>query len=77
MADQIVKIRQTLRDPEIVRRSQQDPTVPLYYKRYPQSPVSDKHLLVIAKADVESPFVVTAFFTDRIKSGEQIWPSSS
>ena len=77
MADQIVKINETLEDPEVVRRSQQDPAVHLYYKRYSQSPVSNKYLAVIVKVEVQSPFVITAFYTDRIKQGKQIWPSSS
>ncbi len=74
MINQLAKIEEALQSPDIVRRSRQDPTVWLYYKRYTQTPVSEKYLLVVVKAEVESPFVITAFFTDTIKPGEPVWP---
>jgi hypothetical protein len=74
MMDQLTKIKKTLAEPEIVRRSQKDPDVYLYYRRYKRSPVSDKYLLVVVKM-TGSPFVITAFFTNRLKPGETLWPS--
>jgi hypothetical protein len=33
------------------------------------TPVTEPILLVVVTVAVESPFVITAFFTDRLKSG--------
>ena len=74
MLGQLAKIWETLKEPDVVRRSRHDPAVHLYYKRFEATPVSDKYLLVVVKAEVGSPFVITAFFTDTIKAGEQLWP---
>lgn len=72
MEDQQPKIQETLLDPDEVRESNQDESVHLYYKHYPETPVTEKLLLVVGKVGVEDPFIITAFFTDRIKSGEPI-----
>lgn len=72
MEDQRSKIEETLVEPDDIRESNQDDTVHLYYKHYPTTPVTEKYLLVVVKFDVESPFIITAFFTDRIKSGTPI-----
>lgn len=69
MVSQIDRIKETLRDPDEVRRSDQDEAVHLYHRRYGTTPVSEKLLLVVVKVDTDSPFVITAFFTDRLKSG--------
>lgn len=76
MRNQLAKIKRTLAEPEVVRRSRKDPDVYLYYRHYKRSPVSDKYMLVVVKMGV-SPFVVTAFFTDKLKPGETLWPNNS
>lgn len=65
---QLSKIEETLGSPDDVRASDQDETVHLYHSRYRNTPVTEKYLLVVAKIGTESPFIITAFFTDRIKS---------
>ena len=72
MADQLERIEETLLDPDEVRVSDQDDTVHMHYRRYGTTPVSEKLLLVVVKVDVDSPFVITAFYTDRTKSGKPI-----
>lgn len=72
MWNQLPKIRETLRNPLEVRKSKHDSSVHLYYKKYSHTPVSEKFLLVVVKIETESPFVITAFFTDRIKSGKRV-----
>lgn len=72
MVGQRAKIETTLADPDEVRVSDQDDGVRLYYRHYSDTPVTEKFLLVVAKVDVPSPFIITAFFTDRIKSGRSI-----
>lgn len=52
MKGQVPKIEETLADPDQVRESDQDDTVHLYYKQYQETPVTEKHLLVVAKRDI-------------------------
>lgn len=69
MVSQVDRLRETLEHPDEVRRSDQDGTVHLYHRRYEITPVTEKILLVVVKMEIDSPFVITAFFTDRLKSG--------
>jgi len=66
------RIEATLRRPEAVRVSDQDESVHLYHRTYTDTPVTEKILLVVVKVETESPFVITAFFTDRLKSGRPL-----
>jgi len=72
MVDHLDRIAETLLEPEEVRVSNQDESVLLYYRRYSETPVTEKFLLVIANVEVDSPFVISAFYTDRLKSGRSI-----
>lgn len=72
MDDQTERIEETLQEPDEVRVSDQDDTVRLYHRHYSETPVTEKILLVVVKYDTASPFVVTAFFTDRLKSGTTV-----
>jgi hypothetical protein len=73
MAGQLDKVEETVREPDVVVRSQRDPDVHLYHKHYPTTPVTEKDLLVATKVAQTGAFVLTAFFTDTIKKGERIW----
>lgn len=73
MDGQVSRIEETLADPDEVRSSDRDDAVHLYYRHYPETPVTEKYLLVVARVG-DDPFVITAFFTDWIKSGEPIEP---
>ncbi|MBS1263015.1 MAG: hypothetical protein MAG715_00182 [Methanonatronarchaeales archaeon] len=72
MEGQVRRIEETLVQPDEVRKSDQDPSVYLYHKRYGETPVTEKYLLVVVKVEVDSPFVITSFFTDGIKSGAPV-----
>jgi hypothetical protein len=72
MVDQLDRIAETLLEPEEVRVSDQDDSVHLYYRRYSETPVTEKFLLIVANVEVDSPFVMTAFYTDRLKSGRSL-----
>ena len=52
--------------------SNQDESVLLYYRRYSETPVTEKFLLVVANVEIDSPFVISAFYTDRLKSGRSV-----
>ncbi|PSQ32213.1 hypothetical protein BRD09_04345 [Halobacteriales archaeon SW_10_68_16] len=69
MKGQIDRIEETLQKPDDIRKSEQDEDVFLYYRQYDETRVTEKYLLVVVKIGVDSPFVITAFYTDRIKSG--------
>lgn len=73
MKGQENKIIDTLKEPEIIRHSIWDKNAHLYYKFYRKTPVTQKYLLVAVKVFNSEGFVITAFFTDRIKKGEIIW----
>lgn len=73
MKDQLDKVEETVREPDVVVRSQRDLDVHLYHKHYPTTPVTEKDLLVAIKVTQTDAFVLTAFFTDTIKKGERIW----
>ena len=72
MNGQLDRIEETLQNLDELRGSDQDETVVLYHRLYSETPVTEKYLLVVVKRDVENPFVITAFFTDRVKSGTPI-----
>ena len=63
----------TLGEPDIVKKSIYDDQVDLYYRMYETSPVMSKYLVVIVKIDNSTGFVLTAFYTDKIKQGETVW----
>lgn len=67
-------IEETLRSPETVVRSLSDPEARLYYRYYADTAVGGKFLCVVVKIAQDDAFVITAYLTDRIKKGDQIWP---
>lgn len=67
------RIEATVADPDRIVRSRTDPTVELFYRWYDRTPVTSKHLCVVAKVETETPFIITAYFTDAIKQGEELW----
>lgn len=73
MAEQEEKIRETLLRPDKIKKSKHDPNVLLYYKLYEQTPVTKKYLLIAVKIEDGEGFVLTSFFTDKIKVGETLW----
>ena len=65
-------IEQTLRDPERVVQSRSDATAELYYSYQKETSFGDKWLCVVVKF-TDSPFVLTAYLTDAIKKGKELW----
>ncbi|MEX0691073.1 MAG: hypothetical protein WD934_08455 [Gemmatimonadales bacterium] len=70
-------IEEVLRSPETVVQSRSDPDAHLYYRYYSRTAVGDKFLCVVVKSAEGDAFVVTAYLTDRVKKGTQIWPSET
>lgn len=73
MRNQEEKIKETLINPELIKRSVSNKNVVIYYKNYPKTPVTNKYLAVVAEINEIESFIITAYFTDRIKKGELIW----
>jgi hypothetical protein len=68
-------IAETLKTPQLVRRSRSDKSAELFYRFYTQTLVSDKWLCVVVKYLVDDAFIVTAYFTDKPKKGDDLWQS--
>lgn len=77
MAGQEAAIQDTLLQPERVVESLADPGARLYYRFYVGTRVGDRFMCVVVKVAGEDAFVLTAYLTDRIKRGRQVWPEGS
>ncbi len=68
------EIERVLSQPQLVRRSRSDTAVRLFYEFYAQTIVGGKWLCVVVKCAEDDAFVVTAYLTDKPKTGEDLWP---
>ena len=68
MAGRDAEVQQTLTDADEVRESRSAPQVKLYYRQY-----DNLYLYVVVKHLNGSGFIVTTYFTDRIKEGITLW----
>ena len=57
-------------DPELIKRSVYNKNVVLFYRHYKHI-YGGKYMCVVVRLDEKS--IVTAYITDRIKSGDLIW----
>jgi hypothetical protein len=72
MATMEGEIEITLQEPEIVRCSRSDANVNLYYRYYTNTLVGDKWLCIVVKILINDAFILTAYLTDKPKSGESL-----
>ena len=64
-------VRRCIEGPTLIRESAKEPAVHLYY-----APAGRVNLcVVVAPADRDERFVVTAYFTRNIKTGRERWRS--
>lgn len=70
---ELEKMKETLVSPQIVRRSMYDEKVWLFYRFFEETVVTEKYLMVAVRIFNEEGFVVTSYFTDKVKIGEEIW----
>jgi len=73
MANEMERIKETLLSPDEIRKSLQNDFIWLYYKHYSTTPVTEKYMVVVAKILNKEGYLLTAFYTDRIKKGEIVW----
>lgn len=67
------EIARVLLQPQFVRCSRSDDTVRLFYEFYAQTIVGGKWLCVVVKYGDNDAFVVTAYLTNKPKTGEDLW----
>jgi hypothetical protein len=68
------QIEVALKEPVFVMRSRTDSGVQLYYHYEHGTMFGDKWLCVVVKFLRNDAFVLTAYLTDNVKKGEQLWP---
>lgn len=69
------QISDTLKHPQLVRKSSSDANAVLFYRFYIQMVIGEKWLCVVVKYLPDDAFIVTAYFTDKLKKGEDLWQS--
>lgn len=74
MKEMGAEIERVLTAPQTVRRSRSDDTVLLFYEFYAQTIVGGKWLCVVVKVLEADAFVITAYLTDKPKTGDTLWP---
>ena len=67
------KLAETLLEPDVVIQSQSDNTVRLFHRFYRRLTIGDKYLCVVVKYAEGDVFIITAYFTDKVKRGEFLW----
>jgi hypothetical protein len=77
MAGLDAAIEATLAHPQQVVQSFSDPQARLYYRFYVGTRVGDKYFCVVVKLAGDDAFVLTAYLTDKVKKGVQLWPTSA
>lgn len=70
-------IVETLANPVAVVESLSDLQARLYYRFYFGTLVGDKYLCVVVKGASGDAFLLTAYLTDRIKRGKEVWPAGT
>ena len=74
MRSQLNRIKETATKPDEIHKSIRVENVVLFYKFFERTPVGKKYMVVVAKLDNDEYSIVTAYYTDRVKEGDLIWP---
>jgi hypothetical protein len=70
MAGQEAVVKATLENPEQIRESRSDTQVLLFY----HAEAASRWVCAVAKQAADQGFLITAYPTDAIKEGTQVWP---
>ena len=73
MVDMRFQLEIVLQNPEVVRQSRSDSHVYLYYRFYEQTIVGAKWLCVVIQDNSDDAFIITAYLTDKLKQGIELW----
>ena len=63
-----IEVKQTLHDPDEIRISKKDKSVLLFYRKF-----APRYLCVVVKFFKKRGFIITAYWTKKIKEGELKW----
>ena len=66
------KMKEVLRSPEVVVQGATVDTR-VCYKFYPSTPVASKYLAVVIKVLNGEGFIITGYFTERVRRGKALW----
>jgi hypothetical protein len=64
-------VEAALHDPDAIRRSRKDPDVYLFYRGAPP-----RWLCAVARRTDTDGFLITAYPTDAVKAGDEVWKRS-
>lgn len=70
------KINLTVAEPELVAMGATE-DVRVCYRRFIETPVTEKYLAVVVKLLDGEGFIVTAYFTDRVRRSRVLWRRGS
>jgi hypothetical protein len=73
MVAQRARIQLAIAEPDVVTISRRDTSVRLYQRLFADSPVGEKFLCAVIKYLPDDSFLLTAYFTDKLKTGDVIW----
>ncbi len=73
VSGEVEKMRNTLVNPQVIRKSTYEDKVWLFYRLFDKTPVSRKYLMVGVRLFNNEGIVITSYFTDKIKMGDEIW----
>ncbi len=73
MVAQKERLLETLQDPDIIISTAKDASVHAYHRLYEQTPVTRKFLVVAVKILTDDAFILTAYFTSRVRKGNVEW----
>lgn len=62
------EVKEVLQDPEEIRVSKKDKSVLLFYRR-----IEKRYLCVVVRFFKKRGFIITAYWTEKIKEGELKW----
>ena len=66
------KIREVLENPEVVVEGATKDTR-ICYRFFKSTPVASKYLAVVVKVLNEEGFIITGYFTERVRRGKVLW----
>lgn len=76
IVDQRERLIETLRTPQIIIATVADENVHAYHRLYAETPVTRKYLIVVVKFIEDDAFVLTAYFSNRLKRGRIVWQAT-
>jgi len=61
MKGQLLRVKEALTDPDEIRESAHTPSMRMFYKLHPHSPVSEKYMLVVVEVSDREGFYSNSF----------------